>query len=82
MSIITGVLEQHNRDYWIEKFTGLGCATPLLKSYIYWADSQLYSIPFGPINNIQETFKHPQAIARGSILEVDVCVVIAPPIGI
>ena len=24
MKIITDVLEQHNRDYWIEQFTGLG----------------------------------------------------------
>jgi len=30
-------------------------------------------VPFGPINNIQETFEHPQAIARGAIVEVDVC---------
>ena len=24
MKIITDVLEKHNRDYWIEQFTGLG----------------------------------------------------------
>jgi crotonobetainyl-CoA:carnitine CoA-transferase CaiB-like acyl-CoA transferase len=30
------------------------------------------SVPFGPINNIQETFEHPQAIARGAIIEIDV----------
>jgi len=28
-------------------------------------------VPFGPINNIQETFEHPQAIARGAIIEID-----------
>jgi succinate--hydroxymethylglutarate CoA-transferase len=28
-------------------------------------------VPFGPINNIQETFEHPQAIARGAIVEID-----------
>ncbi|KAL4250559.1 CoA-transferase III family protein [Abortiporus biennis] len=29
------------------------------------------SVPFGPINNIQQTFEHPQAIARGSTVEVE-----------
>jgi len=52
VQIITDVLEQHNRDYWIDKFTGLG-------------------VPFGPINNIAETFEHPQAVARGVIMEID-----------
>ncbi|CAG8664883.1 10407_t:CDS:2 [Cetraspora pellucida] len=28
-------------------------------------------IPFGPINNIQRTFEHPQILARGMIQEVD-----------
>lgn len=28
-------------------------------------------IPFGPINNIQETFEHPQAIARGAVVDVE-----------
>lgn len=27
-------------------------------------------VPFGPINNIQQTFKHPQAVARGVVVEV------------
>jgi len=52
IQIITHVLEQQSKDYWIERFTGLG-------------------VPFGPINNIKETFEHPQAIARGVIVEVD-----------
>lgn len=30
------------------------------------------SVPFGPINNIKETFEHPQAVARGAVVEVDV----------
>lgn len=30
------------------------------------------SIPFGPINNISQTFAHPQAIARESTVEIDV----------
>jgi crotonobetainyl-CoA:carnitine CoA-transferase CaiB-like acyl-CoA transferase len=29
-------------------------------------------VPFGPINNIQQTFKHPQAVARGVVVEVHV----------
>lgn len=28
-------------------------------------------IPFGPINNISQTFSHPQAVARSSTVEVD-----------
>jgi len=28
-------------------------------------------LPFAPINNIQKTFEHPQAIARGVTVEVD-----------
>jgi crotonobetainyl-CoA:carnitine CoA-transferase CaiB-like acyl-CoA transferase len=30
------------------------------------------SVPFGPINNIQQTFDHPQAVARGVVVEVEV----------
>lgn len=32
----------------------------------------LESIPFGPINNIAQTFAHPQAVARESTVEIDV----------
>ncbi|KAI0306655.1 CAIB/BAIF family enzyme [Multifurca ochricompacta] len=28
-------------------------------------------VPFGPINNIQQTFEHPQAVARGVVVEVE-----------
>ncbi|KAG5648406.1 hypothetical protein DXG03_004980 [Asterophora parasitica] len=28
-------------------------------------------VPFGPINNIKQTFEHPQAVARGVIVEVE-----------
>ncbi|KAI0345904.1 CAIB/BAIF family enzyme [Trametopsis cervina] len=28
-------------------------------------------VPFGPINNIKQTFEHPQAIARGATVEID-----------
>jgi crotonobetainyl-CoA:carnitine CoA-transferase CaiB-like acyl-CoA transferase len=30
------------------------------------------SVPFGPINNIAETFSHPQAMARRVVVEVEV----------
>jgi crotonobetainyl-CoA:carnitine CoA-transferase CaiB-like acyl-CoA transferase len=30
------------------------------------------SVPFGPINNIAETFSHPQAMAREVVVEVQV----------
>lgn len=29
-------------------------------------------VPFGPINNIDQTFAHPQAVARSCTVEVDV----------
>ncbi|OBZ71750.1 Succinate--hydroxymethylglutarate CoA-transferase [Grifola frondosa] len=51
IAIITQVLMQHSRSYWMENFVGLG-------------------VPFGPINNISQTFEHPQAVARGMIVEV------------
>ncbi|KAH7910833.1 Hpt, histidine phosphotransferase protein [Hygrophoropsis aurantiaca] len=52
VEIISNVLKEHTREYWIDRFTGLG-------------------VPFGPINNIRQTFEHPQAIARESTVEVD-----------
>jgi len=52
LRIISDVLEQNSRDYWLVKFNGLG-------------------VPFGPINNIRQTFEHPQALARGVTVEVD-----------
>lgn len=50
--IITDVLSQNTRDYWLSEFEGLG-------------------VPFGPINNVAETFAHPQAKARGVVVEVE-----------
>jgi succinate--hydroxymethylglutarate CoA-transferase len=41
------------------------------------------SVPYGPINNIQQTFEHPQAIARGVVVEIEVrtpVYVIIPPL--
>ncbi|PPQ81281.1 hypothetical protein CVT25_015065 [Psilocybe cyanescens] len=48
LDIITGVLVKHTKDYWLERFTGIG-------------------VPFGPINNIEQTFKHPQHGRAGKI---------------
>jgi succinate--hydroxymethylglutarate CoA-transferase len=50
--IITNALMKHDRDHWLQCFTGLG-------------------IPFGPINDIEQTFQHPQAIARQVTVEVE-----------
>ncbi|KAF8967071.1 CAIB/BAIF family enzyme [Flammula alnicola] len=50
--IISDVLLKHDREHWLERFTGLG-------------------IPFGPINNIEQTFNHPQAVARKVTVEVN-----------
>jgi len=52
VKIITDVLLQNTRNYWLSKFEGLG-------------------VPFGPINNIAETFAHPQARAREIVVEVE-----------
>lgn len=30
-----------------------------------------YRVPFGPINDIKQTFEHPQVKARGLVVEVD-----------
>jgi crotonobetainyl-CoA:carnitine CoA-transferase CaiB-like acyl-CoA transferase len=32
----------------------------------------MYRVPFAPINNIAQTFAHPQAVARGIAVEVEV----------
>ncbi|KXN88152.1 Succinate--hydroxymethylglutarate CoA-transferase [Leucoagaricus sp. SymC.cos] len=52
IKIIADKLMGQDREYWLEKFAGLG-------------------IPFGPINNIQQTFEHPQAIARQVTVDVE-----------
>ncbi|PVF98487.1 CoA-transferase family III [Serendipita vermifera] len=49
---ITTIMKGQNRDYWIQRLTGLG-------------------VPFGPINDIEQTFDHPQVRARGLVVEVD-----------
>jgi len=40
----------------------------------------MFSVPFGPINNIAETFEHPQAVARGAIMEIDVRLKLGSPL--
>ncbi|KAJ7070003.1 CoA-transferase family III domain-containing protein [Mycena amicta] len=38
----------------------------------YWLERFTgLGVPFGPINNIQQTFAHPQAVARGITVEVE-----------
>ncbi|KAF6757545.1 CoA-transferase family III domain-containing protein, partial [Ephemerocybe angulata] len=50
VQIINEALMKRDRDYWLERFQGLG-------------------VPFGPINNIKQTFEHPQAVARQVTVE-------------
>ncbi|KAF8630970.1 hypothetical protein AX17_005326 [Amanita inopinata Kibby_2008] len=52
VGIISDVLEEHDRNYWLDRFKGLG-------------------VPYGPINNIQQTFEHPQAVARQVTVEIE-----------
>lgn len=46
----------------------------VLQMFLYLSDRLKcpYSVPFGPINNIEQTFAHPQAVARGITVEVEV----------
>ncbi|KAG8880835.1 hypothetical protein FRB98_004711 [Tulasnella sp. 332] len=38
----------------------------------FWLEKfQGQGVPFGPINNLQQTFEHPQAVARGITKEID-----------
>ncbi|KZV68827.1 CAIB/BAIF family enzyme [Peniophora sp. CONT] len=38
----------------------------------HWLDAfKGQGVPHGPINNIEQTFEHPQALARGAVVEVD-----------
>jgi len=50
--IITDILMEEPREFWLQKFEGRG-------------------VPFGPINNIEQTFSHPQALARGITTEIE-----------
>lgn len=72
VQIITDTLMQQNRDHWLEKFQGLGWVHHLVISGSY-IDAFCYRVPHGPINNIAQTFDHPQAKARGITVEVEVC---------
>jgi len=65
---------EHDREHWLERFKGHG--------QVFYACCRFHngqsniptsgSVPFGPINNLQQTFDHPQAIARGVAVEVKV----------
>lgn len=72
VDIISTALKQHNRDYWIERLTGVGFVSFVMKRIHTKMTFIPASIPFGPINNISQTFAHPQAIARESTVEIDV----------
>ena len=69
---ITEILMTGNRDEWIKKFTGAGYMHFLYVGKARSLTSFAASVPFGPINNIRQTFEHPQAVARGIVQEVQV----------
>lgn len=72
VGIITEKLLQNSRDHWLAKFKGLGymwhcsCTRTLCTHF-------MCSIPFGPINNIKQSFGHPQALAREMVININVC---------
>lgn len=72
MSLITDTLQQHGRDHWIEKLTGLGYVLSLGCERQAASAHAVHSVPFGPINDIEQTFAHPQVAAREMITEVEV----------
>jgi succinate--hydroxymethylglutarate CoA-transferase len=69
VSQITAILETQDRAYWIQRLTGLGYVQVIEDNFKCL--SSVYRIPFGPINNIRQTFEHPQVVARGLVVEVD-----------
>ncbi|PAV17317.1 CAIB BAIF family enzyme [Pyrrhoderma noxium] len=57
-----------NRDALKEIITGV----LMTQDRDHWLEKfKGLGIPFGPINNIQQTFEHPQAKARGVVVEVE-----------
>ena len=57
--MITDVLMQNDREYWLALFTGLGYVQARAMIVLVVLIIEL-RVPFGPINNIEQTFKHPQ----------------------
>ncbi|RXW24513.1 hypothetical protein EST38_g1369 [Candolleomyces aberdarensis] len=53
VDIINEALMEHDREYWLERLTGLG-------------------VPFGPINNIQQTFEHPQVEVAEEPIDMEI----------
>jgi succinate--hydroxymethylglutarate CoA-transferase len=71
--IISDLLQKRPRDHWLRKFRGVGCVTNFSHSPPSdTSDTHHSRVPFGPINNIKETFEHPQAKARSIVVEVEV----------
>ena len=71
--IDSDLLQERPRDHWLRKFRRAGCVTIFSHSPPSGpSDTHHSRVPFGPINNIKETFEHPQAQARGIVVEVEV----------
>lgn len=74
ITIISETLMKQTRDHWLQYFSGLGYIfTSSCLFYICTGLIIVNSVPFGPINNIEQTFEHPQAKARNLVVEVEVC---------
>jgi len=69
VSQITSILETQDRAYWIQRLTGLGYVQAIEDNFKRL--NGVSRIPFGPINNIRQTFEHPQVLARELVVEVD-----------
>jgi succinate--hydroxymethylglutarate CoA-transferase len=67
---ITDIMKGQTRDYWNRRLTGVGLVLANIGAECENADN-IYSVPFGPINDIEQTFDHPQVKARGLVVEVD-----------
>lgn len=55
-----------------EELVALITSTMKQNDRLYWTEKlNGLGVPFGPINDIQQTFDHPQVKARGLVVEVD-----------
>ena len=64
--IITDALMQNDREYWLEQFKGLGCVLEIILIVLLVLIT-CCRVPFGPINNIEQTFQHHQVRTRAQL---------------
>ncbi|TIB73945.1 CoA-transferase family III [Wallemia mellicola] len=61
------ILSKQSIDYWLKKFKGSRYV--FLFYFTFLTKKRRFS--FGPINNIQRTFAHPQSLARNVVTEIE-----------